>query len=148
MLQLSAPTSMVSADQYKKNSGRGHSERLSSLQSLLVLSNNFCPNTTSSTSCFFPRNFSQSPHTGVRNGTNIATRAWYALYASGYLESEMLSVKIVEEKKSVQSTSEGASGQIGAIDVGGKSCLGDSGARRGIRFMIACSIMVSQSRER
>lgn len=78
---------------------------------------------------------------GVRNGTNIETRDRYALYASGYFPSEMLSVKRVDETNSVQSTSAGASGQIG-VTAGGEADrlrLGASGASSGKSVMIACT---------
>lgn len=73
------------------------------------------PYTSLSTFSFFPRSSSSSPHTGVRNGTNIETRCWYAAYTSGYLDFEMLSVRAVEEKNSEQITMLGKSGQSGVM---------------------------------
>ena len=43
----------------------------------------------------------------VIEGPNIATRFWYALYA-GYLELEILSVKIVEEMNKAESARAGS----------------------------------------
>ena len=77
----------------------------------------------------------------MRKGTNIETRDWYALYASGYFPSEMLSVKRVDETNNVQSTSAGISGQIG-VTVNGEpdsSRFGVSGASSGKSVMIACT---------
>ena len=94
------------------------------------------PNTSLSASAFLPRSDSRSPQTGVRIGTNMDTRCWYARYASGYLDKEMLSVKRVEEKKSPQTVSVGTSGQSGVILLSGSAgSLGLSGARRGKRLM-------------
>ena len=62
-----------------------------------------------------PRSCRRRPHTGVKNGTNIATRFWYALYAAGYFESEIDSVKSVEEKKRRHSARGGTSETKGVI---------------------------------
>ena len=77
----------------------------------------------------------------MRKGTNIETRDWYALYASGYFPSEMLSVNRVDETNNVQSTSAGISGQIG-VTVNGEPDsfrFGASGASSGKSVMIACT---------
>lgn len=62
----------------------------------------------------------------------MATRCWYARYPTGYLDSEMDSLKSVDEKKSVHSTSAGAKGSKDVQEASEEDArAGDSGARIG-----------------
>ena len=76
------------------------------------------PYTISSTACLFPCALNNAAQTGVRRGTNIPTRCWYALYATGYLDNEIDSVNTVDATNSVHSTRLGASGASDLSDVG------------------------------
>jgi hypothetical protein len=60
----------------------------------------------------------------------------------GYFPFDIDSVKIVEEKNRMQSIEHGRRGASDASEVGGKSSLGESGERRGIRLIMTCVRLV------
>ena len=64
---------------------------------LSTLTSSRSPYTSLSTFSFSPVASRSKPRKGVKRGINMATRRWYAAYASGYLPREMDSVNIVEE---------------------------------------------------